>query len=151
MPHRFENRCHPMTNSKQHKTIMANTNRRIHTPTPWSRREMLKQCGAGFGSLALSALLADQAAAELRPDEQSANPLAPRAPHFAPKAKRVIFLFMHGGPSQIDTFDPKPLLTRDHGKPLPFDKPRVVSSETCNLLQSPWKFKQYGESGIPVS
>jgi len=65
------------------------------------------------------------------------NPLAARPPHFAPKAKRVIFLFMHGGPSQMDTFDYKPLLNRDHGKPLPFAKPRVVSAETGNLLRSP--------------
>lgn len=120
-------------------------------PPYLSRREMLRFSGAGFGSLALSALLAEQAAAESVEGPHSDNPLAPRAPHFVPRARRVIFLFMHGGPSQIDTFDPKPLLTRDHGKPLPFDKPRVVSSETGNLLKSPWKFKQHGESGIPVS
>src|SRR5260370_8235717 len=58
---------------------------------------------------------------------------------------------MHGGPSQVDTFDYKPLLARDHGKPLPFAKPRVVSSETGNLLQSPFKFKKYGKSGAWVS
>jgi hypothetical protein len=63
----------------------------------------------------------------------------------------VIFLFMHGGPSQVDTFDYKPLLIRDHGKPLPFARPKVVSSETFNLLKSPWAFKQYGESGAWVS
>jgi len=120
-------------------------------PPVLSRRELLRQCGAGFGSLALSALLAEQAAAESVGDVRGDDPLAPRSPHFTPRARRVIFLFMHGGPSQIDTFDPKPLLTRDHGKPLPFDKPRVVSSETGNLLRSPWKFQQYGESGIPVS
>ncbi|MFN0165492.1 MAG: DUF1501 domain-containing protein [Bryobacteraceae bacterium] len=106
-----------------------------------TRREMLRTSSAGFGGLALTAMLADA----------SVNPLAPREPHFAPKAKRVVFLFMHGGPSQVDTFDYKPLLKRDHGKPLPFAKPRVVSSETGNLLQSPWQFKQHGESGIWVS
>jgi hypothetical protein len=58
---------------------------------------------------------------------------------------------MHGGPSQVDTFDYKPLLQRDHGKPLPFERPRVVSSETFNLLKSPWEFKQHGESGLWVS
>ena len=79
------------------------------------------------------------------------NPLAPRPPMFPAKAKRVIFLFMHGGPSQVDTFDPKPLLTRDHGKPLPFAKPRVQFSSTGNLLKSPWEFKKYGQSGIEVS
>ena len=70
---------------------------------------------------------------------------------FPAKAKRVIFLFMHGGPSQVDTFDPKPLLTRDNGKPLPFAKPRVQFAQTGNLLESPWEFKKYGQSGIEVS
>ncbi len=105
---------------------------------------MLRTCAAGFGQLALAALLADEARAE-------PNPLAPKAPHFAPRAKQVLFLFMHGGPSQVDTFDYKPLLERDHGKPLPFDKPRVVSSATGNLLKSPWKFTQHGACGTWVS
>ncbi|MDP6443804.1 MAG: DUF1501 domain-containing protein [Pirellulaceae bacterium] len=111
-----------------------------------SRREMLRRCGAGFGQLALAALLADEMA-----ESATANPLAARAPHYAPKAKQVIFLFMHGGPSQVDTFDYKPLLARDNGKPLPFPKPRVQSGATGNLLKSPWKFKQHGQSGAWVS
>jgi hypothetical protein len=110
---------------------------------PLSRREALQQAGAGFGALALAALLGEEASAS--------NPLASRPPHFKPRAHRVIFLFMHGGPSQVDTFDYKPLLERDHGKPLPFAKPRVVSSETGNLLRSPWKFRQHGKSGAWVS
>ena len=105
-----------------------------------SRRELLRVSSAGFGSLALSGLLG-----------ASDSPLAVKSPQFQPKAKRVIFLFMHGGPSQVDTFDYKPLLKRDHGKPLPFKRPKVVSSETFNLLQSPWNFKQYGQSGAWVS
>src|SRR6266404_3197014 len=113
--------------------------------SPLSRREMLRQCGAGFGSLALAALLGENAAAT------SANPLTPRSPHFPARAKRVIFLFMHGGPSQVDTFDYKPLLERDHGKPLPFKKRQVVSGETFNLLKSPFKFNQYGKCGAWVS
>jgi hypothetical protein len=108
---------------------------------------MLRDCAAGFGSLAFAALLAEEAAAGTK----QANPLVPRAPHFAPRAKRVIFLFMKGGPSHIDTFDPKPMLQRDDGKPLPFAKPRVQFAETGMLLASPWKFRRYGESGIPVS
>jgi len=79
------------------------------------------------------------------------NPLRPRRPHFAPRAKRVLFLFLHGGPSQVDTFDYKPLLERDDGKPLPFAKPRVQFAETGNLLKSPWRFRQHGESGAWVS
>ena len=112
-----------------------------------TRRDMLRVSGAGFGGLALAAMLGQTSSA----DSPKPNPLAPKPPHFAAKAKRVIFLFMHGGPSQVDTFDYKPLLTRDNGKPLPFDKPRVVSSQTGNLLASPWKFQQYGQSGAWVS
>lgn len=110
-----------------------------------SRRELLRVSSTGFGSLALAGLMsAEQARA-------AADPLAVKTPHFPARAKRVIFLFMHGGPSQVDTFDYKPLLKRDHGKPLPFARPKVVSSETFNLLQSPWGFKQYGQSGAWVS
>ncbi len=111
-----------------------------------TRRQLLHSASAGFGSLALSGLLGlEQARAA------ASDPLAVRPPHFPARAKRVIFLFMHGGPSQVDTFDYKPLLKRDHGKPLPFARPKVVSSETFNLLQSPWGFKQYGQSGAWVS
>src|SRR3954454_4487006 len=113
-----------------------------------SRRELLRRGGNGFAALALAGLLAEESRAD-GPDPR--NPLAPRPGHFPAKARRVIFLFMHGGPSQMDTFDPKPLLDRDHGKPLPFAKPRVVSSPTGNLLGSPFQFKKHGESGIAVS
>ena len=104
-----------------------------------TRREMLQQSALGFGSLALTSLL------------QAENPLAAKRPHFRPRAKRVIFLFMKGGPSQVDTFEHKPLLQRDHGKPLPFDKPKVTFAKTGNLLASPWKFKPYGQCGHMVS
>jgi hypothetical protein len=83
--------------------------------------------------------------------EPQTNPLAPKKPHFAPRAKRIVFLFMKGGPSHVDTFDPKPSLTRDDGKPPPFELPRVVFAQQGNLLKSPWKFTQRGESGLPVS
>jgi hypothetical protein len=113
-----------------------------------TRRRLLRDTAAGFGSLALAALLAEEGRTQPPP---AANPLAPRAPHFPARAKRVIFLFMKGGPSHVDTFDPKPLLTRDDGKPLPFAKPRVQFAPTGMLLASPWKFRRYGESGLPVS
>jgi hypothetical protein len=116
-------------------------------PTMTSRRQMLRNASAGFGALALHGLLG----LESRGAIYSQGPLSPKQPHFKPKAKRVIFLFMHGGPSHVDTFDYKPLLTRDDGKPLPFAKPRIVSSPTDNLLASPWKFRQYGQSGLWVS
>ncbi len=114
--------------------------------SPLTRRTMLQRSAAGFGYLALQAMLGRegaQAAVE--------NPLAPKQPQFAPRAKRVVFLLMKGGPSHVDTFDPKPLLTRDHGKPYPFQEPRVKFAETGKLLKSPWTFKQYGQSGLPVS
>ncbi|MDQ2730861.1 MAG: DUF1501 domain-containing protein [Armatimonadota bacterium] len=117
-----------------------------HCVRPISRREMLKEFSAGFGMLAFAALLGEE-----KGMAAAVNPLAARAPMFPARAKRVIFLFMHGGPSQVDTFDPKPLLTRDDGKPLPFAKPRVQFASTGNLLKSPWEFKKYGQSGIEVS
>lgn len=112
-----------------------------------SRRQLLQRCSAGFGSLALASLLADEsrAAAASGPDASA------HVPHFAQKAKRVIFLFMKGGPSHMDTFDYKPRLQKDDNKQLPFEKPRVQFAPTGELLASPWKFKRYGESGIAVS
>jgi hypothetical protein len=104
---------------------------------------VLRRAGAGFGSMALAAMLADDAPAAPAP----ANPLAPHAPHFSGRARRVIFLFMPGGPSQVDTFDPKPRLTADHGKP----SPKMYLGQTRNLLASPWKFRRHGESGLEVS
>ncbi|MBL9130110.1 MAG: DUF1501 domain-containing protein [Verrucomicrobiaceae bacterium] len=112
---------------------------------PYSRRAILRDSCAGFGMLALQGLLAGETQAA------ATNPLAAKKPHFAPRAKRIIFLLMKGGPSQVDTFDPKPLLDRDHGKPPPFALPRVKFAETGALLRSPWKFRQYGQSGLPVS
>ena len=109
---------------------------------PISRRRALANTAVGFGSLALSSLLAETS---------PPNPLAVRAPHFPAKAKRIIFIFLSGGPSQVDTFDYKPLLARDDGKPFPFDKPKVQFNSTGNLLKSPWAFKQYGQSGLWVS
>lgn len=110
---------------------------------------MLWRCGAGFAGLAVTDMLARLA--EASGPQSATSPLAARPPHFSPRAKRIIFLFMHGGVSQVDSFDHKPLLHRDHGKPLPFDKPRVQFGSTGNVLQSPWSFRQHGESGAWVS
>ncbi|MBM3822831.1 MAG: DUF1501 domain-containing protein [Verrucomicrobia bacterium] len=107
---------------------------------------MLQRTSAGFGWLAASTLLA----AEVDPVSAS-SPLRARAPHFSARAKRVIFLFMKGGPSHLDTFDPKPLLDRDDGKPFPGQKPRVTFAATGSLLKSPWTFQRHGRSGLPVS
>jgi hypothetical protein len=107
-----------------------------------SRRQVLAQSAVGFGWLAASALLS-------RTSLAAADSAA--AFHMLPRARRVIFMFMKGGPSQVDTFDPKPKLDADHGKELPFAKPRVQFAKTGVLLKSPWKFQRYGESGCPVS
>ena len=117
-------------------------------PTPFSRRQMLRQCCAGFGNLALLGLLASIERAAAGP---VAPPLAARSPMFPARAKRVIFLFMHGGPSHVDTFDYKPALIRDHGKPLPFEKPRIQFAKTANLRKSPWEFRPRGQCGAMVS
>jgi Protein of unknown function (DUF1501) len=105
------------------------------------RRELLKSSAVGFGGLAFAALM----------NQTSSAAGAGLPPHFTPRAKRIVFLFMKGGPSHIDTFDPKPLLDRDHGKPPPFALPDVTFAKQGNLLKSPWKFRNYGQSGLPVS
>ncbi len=106
--------------------------RQFHA-TPLSRREMLVRCANGFGAVALSTLLADNAAAVPPPVSPDRNPLAPKPPHFKAKAKSVIFLFMDGGPSQMDTFDPKPRLDREHGQPI---KTKVEPTQFNNVGNS---------------
>jgi hypothetical protein len=107
-----------------------------------SRRAMLRAAGCGFGMMGLGSILA----------EADTDPLAPHAPMFPAKAKRVIFLFMHGGPSSIDTFDPKPYLDANDGKPLPIKQPLAFAAgKTGALMKSPWAFKNSGQSGLPVS
>ena len=112
---------------------------------PMTRRDMLKSSAAGFGYLALRGLLAQAAAAA-----STGSPLAPRVAHHKARAKRVIFLFMHGGPSQLDTFDYKPRLQREDGRDLPF-APALGTTAGRRLLASPWKFAQHGSSGAWVS
>lgn len=107
------------------------------------RRKVLGTAALGFGHIAFQSLLQSESLA--------ASSGAAFKPHAPPRAKRVIFLFMKGGPSHIDTFDPKPMLDRDHGKPPPFELPRVTFAKQGNLLKSPWKFHRHGESGLPVS
>ena len=122
-----------------------------------SRREMLRRCGMGFGMVGLAGVLTDNDVRNpLRAAESSENagrtdinPMAPRQPHFPGTAKRVVHLFMGGGPSQMDTYDPKPLLDKYHGKALP--NSFLTERKTGAAMRSPFKFQNYGESGIPVS
>jgi hypothetical protein len=117
------------------------------TPKRFSRRHALRRTACGFGMMGLTSMLAQAASGTAAVD-----PLAPKQPHFPTKAKRVIFMFMHGGPSHMDTFDPKPRLIKDHGKPLPFKRPLTFAEGNVgNLLKSPWNFKKYGQSGIDIS
>jgi hypothetical protein len=115
-------------------------------PAPLSRRDLLRQAANGFGAVALSALLADRAFTG-----EAANPLAPRPPHFKAKAKSVIFLYMDGGPSQVDTFDPKPRLDREHGQPIKVKIEPTQFNNVGNVLKCPWPFKQRGQCGMPIS
>jgi hypothetical protein len=114
-----------------------------------NRREMLCQCGMGMGALGLATLLSG--AGEVSAGEvAAANPLAPRTPPLPARARHVIHLFMNGGPSQVDTFDPKPLLARYDGKTLPTVNLRT-ESKTGAALPSPFRFRKYGQSGIEIS
>ncbi|MBN9122113.1 MAG: DUF1501 domain-containing protein [Planctomycetes bacterium] len=114
---------------------------------PLSRREMLSRCGTGIGTIALAGVLRDAQGADT---PRAVDPLAVKAPHFAAKAKHVVHLFMNGGASQVDTFDPKPELTRYHGKPIPTGNLRT-ERKTGAAMGSPFAFKKYGQSGIEVS
>src|SRR2546421_10586203 len=125
-----------------------------HLPCACSRRDFLFNAGAGFGSLALACLLAEDSEASPKSNIQnlkSINPLAPQPPHFKPRATSVIFLFMVGGPSHVETFDPKPALDNMSGQPLP-PSFGTIKSQFINggtpLLGSAWKFHKRGQSGI---
>ena len=118
----------------------------------FSRRDFLARAGAGFGGLALADLLQDSAHAEEA--RSLTEPLKPRAPHFALRAKSVIFLFMEGGPSHLDTFDPKPALEGLAGKPIPPSFGRVITAMgeyNSPILASKRAWKQHGQGGLWVS
>ena len=127
-----------------------------------TRRELLCRSGMGFGALAVGSMLAetgilvgaagaaDQTGGTLRPSATgSVNPLQPKLAPFPARAKRVVHLFANGGPSHVDTFDPKPMLTKYHGKPVPSNLP--TERKTGAAFRSPYTFKKYGQSGIEVS
>ena len=118
-----------------------------HHPERVGRREMIASAGAGLGFVALATALAD--AGDLKASPPPADALAPRPPHFAPRVRRVIQFFLNGGPSHIDTFDPKPLLAKYAGQPLPFSI--ATERKTGGALASPFRFKRYGDSGLEVS
>src|ERR1700677_277469 len=104
-----------------------------------------------MGALALTALLGEACGDETRSAGNLDSPLAPRPPHFSAKAKRVIHLFLNGGPSHVDTFDPKPALDKYHGQELPESMHLITERRTGTVMRSPFKFQRYGQSGIEVS
>ncbi|HEX6986922.1 MAG TPA: DUF1501 domain-containing protein [Planctomycetaceae bacterium] len=112
-----------------------------YLPSPLTRRDLLAQAACGFGSVALAGVMSRTAVA---------SDALPK-PHHEPKARSVIFLYMDGGVSHLDSFDPKPTLDEWNGKPFPLKKEKTQFNNDGNVLASPWTFKQYGESGIPVS
>src|SRR2546428_3571768 len=139
-----------------------------HRPNPadafLSRRDLLRRCGMGMGGLTLVTLLGETGmlgasgdaarAADLAAGPalvaDAVSPLAPRFPHFPGRAKRVIHFFLNGGPSHVDTFDPKPALARFAGQPLPGEYLRT-GRKTGAAFPSPFKFSKYGKSGLEIS
>ncbi|MCB9845207.1 MAG: DUF1501 domain-containing protein [Phycisphaeraceae bacterium] len=115
---------------------------------PRSRRDVLRQGACGFGAMALAALIGDRAFASGIP---GVGGEAQRLPHFPASAKSVIFLYMDGGPSQVDTFDPKSRLTADDGKPFAMKMEATQFNNNGNTLGSPWAFRRYGACGLEVS
>jgi hypothetical protein len=120
---------------------------------PLTRRAMLTECAHGFGAMALLALLRERAFGELvrSTPEPIPNSLVPRPPHYPGKVRNVIFLYMDGGPSQVDTFDPKPLLAKENGQPFKMKMEPTQFNNNGNTLASPWAFQNCGQSGLPIS
>ena len=122
-----------------------------------TRRAALQHAACGFGGLALAGLCAENHGRADEPAQPvTNNPLAVKQPHFPARAKRIIFLFMQGGPSQVDTFDYKPALEKNDGKSMTFDDARIIANSGMRgtaqrVMKSPWKFKQYGESARHAS
>src|SRR3984893_13450547 len=114
---------------------------------PISRRQILQHAGTGLGMLGLAALCAD---ADDTTPPNPRNPLAPRPPHFAGRAKHVIHVYLNGGPSQVDTFDPKPLLRRYAGQTLPAGN-LTTERPTGAAPPSPFRFKRHGQAGLEIS
>jgi hypothetical protein len=110
---------------------------------------MLAHCANGFGAVAFSALMAEWNLSAADTDPATAGALS--SFHHPPRAKNVIFLYMDGGPSQMDTFDPKPLLNKEHGQPFKMSIEPTQFNNNGSTFGCPWKFKNYGQSGIPVS
>src|SRR5881394_2828812 len=120
-------------------------------PAPITRRQMLLQCANGFGGIALMALMGDKVFGGISSKAAPSGPMTPRPPHYEAKARNVSFLYMDGGPSQMDTFDPKPRLQKENGQPFKMKMEPTQFNNNGNTLGSPWKFKNHGKSGLAIS
>ena len=118
-----------------------------------TRRQALQEAAIGFGAMAVNSMLQQERlfAAESASAKERVYDLTPKRPHFAPKAKRVIFIYIGGGPSTIDMFDPKPALMKYDGKPAPFEIKGRALNGSQQIMASPWKFSQHGQSGTWLS
>jgi len=123
-------------------------NRNMKPVPTISRRDMLNQCSTGFGLMALAALTAEEVSANRT---HPSTTFGPRVAGIPLRVRNVIFCFMSGGVSQVDSFDPKPRLDKEAGKPLPLQIERTQFNDNGTIMPSPWKFRNYGQSGIPVS
>src|SRR5215471_9854614 len=119
----------------------------------WTRRQLLQDIGVGFGAMAVNSMFQQDRlfGAESAIAKERSYDLRPKTPHFAPKAKRVIFIYIGGGPSTIDMFDPKPALMKYDGKPAPFEIKGRALNGSQQIMASPWKFADCGDSGREVS
>src|SRR5215217_5262312 len=121
-----------------------------------TRRQLFETCGVGIGKIALASSLASAATTQpSSPARGLANPMAPKPPHFKAKAKRVIYMFMVGAPSQLDLFDPKPSLVKYDGQPIPSEYTKgqryAFIEKTAALMSSRYQFKKCGKSGMELS
>jgi hypothetical protein len=119
-------------------------------PLKLTRREVLCRIGGGFGAVGLASVFAEAGLLASENKAEPVNPLAPKPPHFPARAKRIIFLFMNGGPSHVDTFDPKPMLAKHAGQPVPY-KVKTGRRTAGMLMASPFKSRRFGQSGIEVT
>ena len=124
---------------------------RNRSGSPLSRRQWLQRSASGFGTLALANMLTNDGLAVDEGRRDTQKPFLPRATHFPAKAKHIIYLYMDGAPSHVDIWDPKPRLAKDNGKPFSMKIEPTQFNNIGNTLASPWKFQNYGESGIPCS
>jgi len=118
---------------------------------PRTRRQLLRDAACGFGALAWTALLGESAAAAVRVADDEGRPWTPKRTHYSPRVRHVIYLYMDGGPSQVDPFDPKPRLAREHGQPFKMKIEPTQFNNIGTVMQSPWQFRRYGEAGLEIS